>query len=590
MAQMDHCRKGNGRSDTLQWLLAMLTPDQNEDICFALVKGLGTLLKGLEQTETEDGIILQESFEIILVAAKDEPLLLSALKKSANRVVVEAVSDLKAYSDGLMDWVSNESSLIAEGVWPMRHLLHVFCIKTATSGNRERAEKLGQQLFGRVHAVAQDSFQSMTEKGAVVKALEMLCNVIRDDMSSLFLHLLKSGVVLQRARVIQVAAEVSMSVQRESHEALAKLAQALLSDVIEGCTLTDLMQGGSLLAVLLRDESEVVNLRESSKVFRYLIESFGLAAEQGLESSILPKRVVHFLVEFEKHHMADSAAAASRIETVEKKKMNPKEKRKEDKEHSEHLSLKSLAAAVEDFTPRYLSTLIGQPENPLNLYCAARLWATSGLMQERTSEEIAAWLSLSEAMAKEAEDAFTNLQGLKEPWVSGHGCKDGIWLQHVFEGMQDDRRYVVEGMQDDTKIVCLGLLFTSFLKYIREGQRSLNDMSGLERIEETVNQWKPSGRSGPLEQQLLLKELRIGRRVEELRSWTGVVSGNMKDPMVLFYNIFTHTHTFIRHAELKYSDEEGRKLIFILYIYIYTNIYIDACIYIYICIYICMYV
>jgi hypothetical protein len=41
-------------------------------------------------------------------------------------------------------------------------------------------------------------------------------------------------------------------------------------------------------------------------------------------------------------------------------------------------------------------------------------------MQERTSEEIAAWLSLSEAMAKEAEDAFTNLQGLKEPWVSGH--------------------------------------------------------------------------------------------------------------------------------------------------------------------------
>jgi hypothetical protein len=145
-------------------------------------------------------------------------------------------------------------------------------------------------------------------------------------------------------------------------------------------------------------------------------------------------------------------------------------------------------------------------------------------------------------MAKEADDAFTNLQGLKEPWVSGHGCKDGIWLQHVFEGMQDHRRYVFEGMQDDTKIGCLGLLFTSLLKYIREGQRSLNDMSGLERIEETVNQWKPSGRSGPLEQQLLLKELRIGRRVEELPSWTGVMSGNMIDPMVLFYNIFTHTH------------------------------------------------
>jgi hypothetical protein len=37
------------------------------------------------------------------------------------------------------------------------------------------------------------------------------------------------------------------------------------------------------------------------------------------------------------------------------------------------------------------------------------------------------------------------------------------------------------------------------------------------------------------------------------------------------FNIFTHT--FRRHAEFKYSDEGGRKLI--LYI-----IYIDACIYI----------
>ncbi len=190
--------------------------------------------------------------------------------------------------------------------------------------------------------------------------------------------------------------------------------------------------------------------------------------------------------------------------------MNPKEKRKEDKDYSEHsedLSLESLSAAVEDFTPRD-----------------------------------AGRLSLSEAMAKEAEDAFTNLQGLKEPWVSGHGCKDGIWLQHVFEGMQDDRRYVFEGMQEDTKIGCLGLLFASLLKYIREGQRSLNDMSGLERIEKTVNQWKPSGRSGPLEQQFLLKELRIGRRVEKLLSWTGVVSGNMKDPYMVLFLIYLHTH------------------------------------------------
>ena len=49
MAQMDHCRKGNGRSHTLQWLLAMLKLDQSEDIRFALVARLGTLLKGLSK-------------------------------------------------------------------------------------------------------------------------------------------------------------------------------------------------------------------------------------------------------------------------------------------------------------------------------------------------------------------------------------------------------------------------------------------------------------------------------------------------------------------------------------------------------------
>jgi hypothetical protein len=82
-------------------------------------------------------------------------------------------------------------------------------------------------------------------------------------------------------------------------------------------------------------------------------------------------------------------------------------------------------------------------------------------MQERTSEEIAAWLSLSEAMTKEAEDAFSNLQGLKEPWVSGHDCKDGRWLQHVLKGMRNEAQ-------------CLGrFMFTNFLEYIRERQCSM---------------------------------------------------------------------------------------------------------------------
>jgi hypothetical protein len=170
MAQMDHCRRGHGRSHTLQWLFGMLTPDQSEDIRFVLVSGLGTLLKGFEQNESKD--------EIMLVAAEDEPVLLSALKKSGNRMVVEAVADLKAFSDGLMDWVSNESSLIAEGVWPMRQLLHASRPQTRAIKSERRS------LGSSVHAATQHTFKN--QKVDVVKGLEMLRDVIRDDMSSLF--------------------------------------------------------------------------------------------------------------------------------------------------------------------------------------------------------------------------------------------------------------------------------------------------------------------------------------------------------------------------------------------------------------------
>jgi hypothetical protein len=195
------------------------------------------------------------------------------------------------------------------------------------------------------------------------------------------------------------------------------------------------------------------------------------------------------------------------------------------KEQSEHVSLESLAAVVEDFTPKAFSTFIRQPENPLNLYCAGRLWATSGLMQDRTSKEIAVWLSLSESMAKEAEDAFSNLQGL--------------WLEDALEGMRDEVQYSRKLLKNNLlEVQCLGrLFFTSFLQYIRERQCRMLDMScsGLHGIEKQVENWQPYGARGQLEKQLLLKELRIGRRSQKLPSWTGHVS-NMSDVGVRFQN------------------------------------------------------
>jgi hypothetical protein len=544
MAQMDHCRKGNSRSDTLQWLLEMLNweeekeEEENIDIRFALVSGLGTMLKGVEQTETKDGIML--------VAAEDEPLLLSALKQSANGVVVEALADLKAHSDGLMDWVSNESSLIADGVWPMRHLLHVFCIKTATSGSQDRAEKLWQQLFGRVHAVSEETFNK--EQDDVLEGL-MICPAMRDDRLPLFLHLLLSGGVKQRSRVIKVAAKISMHCLRESRESLDMLAQALLSDVVEGCLLADLLQGGSLLADLLKSELNQTNLRQSSNVFRYLTESLGPVAEEGLAA---PKRVVEFLVEFEKsqaeqrqrqekeQEQGRARASASAIErasvenlavAVEKSKTEQRQQ-KERKEAlyegtqpaqtiyndnvrrralTSRLSLQNLAVSVEHFMPEDIKNAADDPVCALTLYCATRLWSSSGLMQERKTKDIADLLSLSEPELEDAEDAFKNLLALKEPWVSGHGEKGGKWEQNLSEIMRNETR-------------CLGrLLFTSFLEYIRRRQIIMKD-SGTEQIEEWVSQLKPSDTTGRLEQQLLRKEVRIGRRLQELPSWAGLVS------------------------------------------------------------------
>jgi hypothetical protein len=90
----------------------------------------------------------------------------------------------------------------------MRHLLHVFCIKTATSGNHDRVEELGQQLFGRVHAMSEEVFEK--EQEDVLKGLDMTCPAMRDDSLPRFLHLLQSGEGKQRSRVMQVAAELGM--------------------------------------------------------------------------------------------------------------------------------------------------------------------------------------------------------------------------------------------------------------------------------------------------------------------------------------------------------------------------------------------
>jgi len=154
--------------------------------------------------------------------------------------------------------------------------------------------------------------------------------------------------------------------------------------------------------------------------------------------------------------------------------------------------------------------------NPLNLYCAARLWQTSGLIERHDVDKRA---PLSESQSLDAEDAFENLCSLRDPWMAGYGQEDGQWEHAVCNMMQD-------------KVLGLGrLLFSMVLLHIQKTIQGHPDaaMDKLKLLETRLEQWQSSDElSGDAAQQLehrfLLKELRIGCRSQQLPTWAGRVS------------------------------------------------------------------
>jgi len=64
------------------------------------------------------------------------------------------------------------------------------------------------------------------------------------------------------------------------------------------------------------------------------------------------------------------------------KQSSVKESKVQRKQAAEHLSLKTLAIAVKTFRPSMLNNPILVAANPLNIYCAVRLWQRSGLVQQ----------------------------------------------------------------------------------------------------------------------------------------------------------------------------------------------------------------
>lgn len=207
-------------------------------------------------------------------------------------------------------------------------------------------------------------------------------------------------------------------------------------------------------------------------------------------------------------------------ETEEVARSRSKSKQIE-KKGKEPESLADLAKAVKGFKPKILRTRNGNASAPLSLYCAARLWKSSGLMQARTGDmdldttkEIVKWLKLSDLDATRAENVFKGLQAMQEPWIRGYGDKDGKWEDNVAQVMQDDH---------------LGLGSAFFPMILLQVQRMIESSPGnaveeLKILEEKVQQWKSSNVRAQLEEKLLLKEFCVGQRSQHFPTWTGVVS------------------------------------------------------------------
>jgi len=450
-------------------------------------------------------------------------VLLHALKStvtltSPSAVLIEALADLSAYSDGLMEWALRKSllsdkSLLSEGKWPMRHVLGVFCTKIASDSNHSQAVRLATHLFARVHAGSSKIFE--TEKDDLHKGLKMMCEIIGADRLQLVLLLLRSGELLQRVRVLEMAADLGM--KNFAHESLDELALCLLSKMDAGASST----GKSLLDGMIQHEIKehavelmLASLFEKSKVLGFLLDIFKPLAQAGGD----PRQVFEQLTGFsqsreeETHQRKPESSSQKSSQANLARPLEPAQNgtTASIEEEIYTFSRQALANVVANFTPQML-TNDDKTANLLELYCASRLWADSGLIQLDSTTSVDAanyfseYLALSDAQSVRYTDAF---RVITEPWKYAD-MQDGRWDQAVLELMQDKM---------------LGrILFKHVLLLIGQRQGAMADIE-MKTLEADIQQWQPSDATEHVEKQFLLKELSIGKRSQQFPTWTGLVS------------------------------------------------------------------
>jgi len=568
IAQMDHCQEGTGREDTLRWVLDLLGAGEEkatsgdplgageeDDTHFALVKSLGTCLKGVGNDGAADCIMLSSQDEQQIFVWLNRTL---HNKKCSIRGQSEVLADLNAYSEGLLDWVLLES-LIEKGKWSLRHV-KLFCEKNAGSVDSCRANRLCQQLLDDVTHPCVDaaSIEAFQKQDDLLKGLGIILTRIGPNETSEVLRILEYGQAHQRIKVLCVAAGINMQFTRPIVDDLARcLLLALCGGIADQSLLTNFLE-----LEYTRHESgpQYTNPGDFSRVFHYL----QTVMEPGALDGGAPQQVTQELKYFELM-IEERKREHKREPTGDREQWRPEQEPEQEPEHenlifnnkfdqiprimddqlydhtkspvigstffdqdkaspvakvlgncdqtpsvpskldapkqeSEHLSLETLAVAVKTFMPKILKTSNSNVQNPLNLYLAAKLWESSGLVQQGVSTR----LSLSDLQRKMATEKFEGLLGCRE--------NIGSWEQAVCKTMKDHT---------------MGRLFFGIvLKHVQDSYHSSPEtaMDKLKVLEDRIKQWQTSNAGEQLEQRFLLKELLIGCRSQQLPTWTGVVS------------------------------------------------------------------
>ena len=514
IAKMDHCKRSDSRRETLAWLFEVFKSNEDDNITFALVKGVGTLLKGQGDENAHD--------ESIAIGGEDEQFLVALLhgedQKGALDQTAQMVADLKVYSNGLIDWILARPRLIQEGKWPGRHAV-LMCSKVAKAGDHARASLLAQQLLGRLHASSEAEVKQA--RGTASEGLKELQELIAAHAPEFVLSLLARGRIQQRAQVLDLAAYLDLRFEgRHVHD----LAACLLTDVVDSSMGFGIVPANrSLLAHLM----DCYYYPSARTVSQYLQSKYLRAGVQSTADSSEWQRIVAWLTEFEtcSHEQGrgeeEAEEEAERHDLVKKSVLTSMNRLGAGTmimpgNALELTSLHRLKRVVNEFERMKLRTR--DHTDTWYMFFAAKLWGMSGLMQDFTKEELVRSLRLRGTEYDGAEAAFNDFLNLKNEDLTEEGWKAAVeWMIHD----------MTIGSQ-----VAFTILLNAIRNLRRTGQLNAEASKKLQGIKAIVEQWQvPELGAGvsrdhlecSVEKRFLCKELRIGRRAQELPTWQGIV-------------------------------------------------------------------